>query len=140
MQGEPLLTLELRADATAPRAARHAIAPVVSELGADTASITLAVSEAVTNAVTHGYRARPAGRVRVRADRADADLVVVVEDDGEGMPPTGRTPSGLGLPTIEKLADEVEIESKRGGTRVVMRFPAQAVRSGGDPLRPAPGL
>ncbi|HEV2062093.1 MAG TPA: ATP-binding protein [Solirubrobacteraceae bacterium] len=129
MDGDTLLALELPADATAPRAARRAIAPVVAEIGADTACIVLAVSEAVTNAVTHGYRGRPAGSVRVRAARREAELVVTVEDDGEGMPPQERTQNGFGLPTIEKLADEVAIDSERGGTRVVMRFPAQAVPS-----------
>lgn len=120
----PLVALDLVADATAPREARRAIGPAAAQVGADAAGITLAVSEAVTNAVTHGYRERPAGRVRVRAECRERTVVVTVEDDGDGAP-HGDPQRGIGIATMEHLADECAIEGDARGTRVTMRFPAQ---------------
>ena len=88
-------------------------------------SIRLAVSEAATNVVLHAYADEPQpGPVHVRAELDDAQLRVVVADDGRGMRPRPDSPGlGLGLPLIAQLAEAFEVESgPAGGTSLCMRF------------------
>ena len=116
-----LLELELPPDATAPRRARHAIAPLVAEVGADTAGITLAVSEAVTRAVARSPHAGDQAPVRLHAEHDDRHVVVVVENAGDA-PPAADPDASIGMVTIGRLADHLSVERDSGWTRLVMRF------------------
>lgn len=118
----PLLELDLAPDATAPRQARHAIAPVVAEVGADTAGITLAVSEAVTRAVTHSPHGTDEPPVRLHAERDDHHVVVVVENAAEAPAPADAD-AAIGMVTLGRLAEQLSVERVEGRTRLVMRFP-----------------
>jgi anti-sigma regulatory factor (Ser/Thr protein kinase) len=86
----------------------------------------LAISEAVTNAVVHAYRrhAQPGG-VHVSATVDGPWIDVRVVDDGSGMAPRSDSPGlGLGLPLINRLADQVELRPPPdgAGTELWMRF------------------
>jgi serine/threonine-protein kinase RsbW len=87
------------------------------------ADMRLAVTEACTNVVRHAYEGDDGGIDVVVRPRGDA-LEVVVSDGGRGVGPSPDTAGpGLGLPLIAALADNVEIERRRGcGSRLVMRF------------------
>jgi anti-sigma regulatory factor (Ser/Thr protein kinase) len=117
-----LLELDLAPDATAPRQARHAIAPVVAQVGADTAGITLAVSEAVTRAVTRSANGLDEPPVRLHAECDDRHVVVVVENAAEA--PAPADPDGaIGMVTLGRLTEQLWVERVGGRTRLVMRFP-----------------
>jgi two-component sensor histidine kinase len=76
--------------------------------------------------VVHGYPGRDRGRVRVVAEQDDDHVVITVEDDGDGMPTEGpESKWRLGLSTIAKLADDLEVDQRHRGHRLVMRFPAR---------------
>lgn len=117
-----LLELDLAPDATAPRQARHAIAPVVAQVGADTAGITLAVSEAVTRAVTRSPHGAGEPPVRLHAECDEHHVVVVVENAAD-TPAPAEPDAAIGMVTLARLAEQLWVERVEGWTRLVMRFP-----------------
>jgi serine/threonine-protein kinase RsbW len=112
---------------------RHAVAAVAEECGMDEhglADVRLAVSEAASNAVVHAYR-RSEGEIRVTAEIAGGELLVVVADDGPGIAPRADSPGlGLGLPIIAGVARRMEVVSEGHGTQIHLVFPCPAA----DPI------
>lgn len=86
----------------------------------------LALSEALTNAAVHAYAAGDPGRVVVEAELRSGDgvLRVVVRDEGGGLAPRPDSPgSGLGMPLMARLTDDLELRVlDAGGTEVEMTF------------------
>ena len=104
--------------------------------GADGDMVAQALQPLLDNAVRHARRA-----VRVRLDRKDDTITIVVEDDGEGLPPieAGRLfepgvstegGAGLGLALARRLArscgGEVVAVPGDEGARFELRLPAVA--------------
>lgn len=93
-------------------------------------SIGILVTELLINAIKHAFPADGAGAIRVacRRDGPDAFLVVV-EDDGRGMPGAETAAKGLGSRIIammvSKLQATMEVDPAWHGTRVVVRVPGQ---------------
>jgi signal transduction histidine kinase len=109
-------------------------------VGADSELVVQTLQPLLENAIRHAR-----GAVTVRVERADGDVLVHVEDDGEGIEAAeadaifapGASASGsagLGLPLARRLArscgGDVTVEPRgNGGTRgghVVLRLPAVA--------------
>jgi len=91
-------------------------------LSVDLWPVELVVSEAVTNAILHAYRDRERGRVEVEASLDDGVLTLVVADHGVGMSPNPDSPGlGLGLSLIERLVEEMHVQSA-AGTRLLLRL------------------
>lgn len=118
--------------------ARVAIAAFAVQLNPtlpEMADIKTAVSEAVTNAIVHGYRDAEGGRVKMRAEYGDRQmLTVTVSDTGCGIADVQRAMqpfystgedterSGMGFCVMQTFMDAVEVDSAVGkGTTVVMR-------------------
>jgi two-component sensor histidine kinase len=100
------------------------------ELGAQAAtSLALAVAELVHNAIEHAFDPGADGTVGVEMRRESADLVIVVRDDGRGMPPDFDTAASghLGLDIVRTVVED----DLRGtitfagehGTTVTIRVP-----------------
>jgi two-component sensor histidine kinase len=90
----------------------------------------IAVAEALTNAIKHAFPAGRTGRITVTLSRRGAELAVLVEDDGRGLPPphgdAGHNP-GAGLTLIRGLMAQVggtlEVgASALGGASLAMRL------------------
>lgn len=111
------------------------------------------VSNLVVNAI-HAVEKRSEGRVRVLATADDLNVMIRVEDDGEGIPPehlarirdpffTTKPPgrgTGLGLSLVDRIVHEVggslEIVSRVGeGTVISVTLPARAPQKAEPPLR-----
>jgi serine/threonine-protein kinase RsbW len=107
--------------------ARRALAEFAHEAGATAEqvdAVRLAISEAVTNAVLHAYGGGP-GAIQVTAALAeDAELWILVADDGGGMQPNAEGPGlGLGLGLISQVCDHMAIVPRSGGgVEVRIRF------------------
>lgn len=86
--------------------------------------VALVVSEAVTNAVNHAYVGREPGEVRVEVLLDDAEFVLVVEDDGNGLRPRHDSPGlGYGLALMVAVSKRFEAQAVNGsGTRVSAWF------------------
>lgn len=92
-------------------------------------SLVLAIAELVHNAMEHGVDGMPGGEVRVQLRRVPDELVVVVRDNGAGLPPDfdARRSANLGLEIVHTLVED----DLRGslaftggrGTTVTMRVP-----------------
>lgn len=84
----------------------------------------LAVTEAMANAVEHAYGGED-GEVRVTFDPHERDLVVLVSDDGGGIPDAKadnrKEGRGFGLSMIEGIARKLDIRGG-DGTDVEMTF------------------
>ena len=94
--------------------------------------VVLALDEACTNVMRHAFDG-DTELFRMTAELGDDEIVVVVEDEGMGLPPSRlREPlgvteptatSGRGLQMIRSLMTDVALESAplRQGTRLEMR-------------------
>lgn len=79
-----------------------------------------AVSEACLNAIEHGNKGRPNARVVVTINYDDADFMISVTDEGEGIRSPvvdpdiqkkieqSEAPRGMGIFLIKQLADQLE--------------------------------
>jgi anti-sigma regulatory factor (Ser/Thr protein kinase) len=81
--------------------------------------ITIAVSEACANAIEHAY-GPGRGSFRVRAERREDAVEVVVSDHGHWRPPRGEH-RGRGLKIMEAAMDTLDVRATEHGTEVVMR-------------------
>lgn len=91
-------------------------------------SIGILLNELITNAVKYAFPDGRGGRIRVSARREEEEVVLIVEDNGQGLPEAvdiGNS-CGLGLTIVSTLAEQlggrIEIDRKRAGTRFVLRF------------------
>jgi two-component sensor histidine kinase len=100
------------------------------EVDAHTAtSLALAVAELVHNALEHGMAERESGRVEVTMRRLADELVLVVRDNGRGLP-AGFEPvssANLGLAIVRTVVEDdlrgTLTFSGRRGTTVTVRVP-----------------
>ena len=94
--------------------------------------LVMSVREAVINAILHGNREDAEKRVRVKVDLEGPDLVVRVEDEGQGFDPESLPdptapenllrPSGRGIFMMRQFADSIEYSfPSKLGTVVTMR-------------------
>ncbi|MBB4265339.1 sensor histidine kinase NtrY-like [Roseospira visakhapatnamensis] len=134
-----------------PRIAfRVAIPEAPVRLRCDTRQVTQALTNLLKNAV-EGIDARrekekdqaPAGEIVVSLAERDTSVVIVVEDNGKGLPPTDRDRltepyvttrskgTGLGLAIVKKILEDhggalVLGDGVQGGARVSLVFPRPA--------------
>ena len=87
----------------------------------------LIVNEVLSNGFKHGFGGRPSGTIRIEARREGEDNVLVIADDGVGLPADYRDrPRSLGITLIHSLAQQLNgqaIFESVGGTRFTLRFP-----------------
>jgi anti-sigma regulatory factor (Ser/Thr protein kinase) len=105
-------TLQVKADATAPRISRTHLNEIRDDLGNRFEDVELVVSELVTNSVRHAE-----GDIQVVVRRLPGKIRIEVTDQGPGF--TSDTPrgEGMGLNIVERIADNWGIEIE-GGCRV----------------------
>ena len=94
-------------------------------------SIGLVVNELVTNAAKHAFPGRDLGTITVTFRAKSDGWVVVVADDGVGMPVAAAQPgpdNGLGSRLIEAFARQargtIAVDSDNEGTRIAMKLAA----------------
>ena len=92
-------------------------------------SLVLAVAELVHNALEHGFAERDEGEVRVQLRRVPGELVLVIRDDGQGLP-DGFDPvasANLGLVIVRTVVEDdlrgTLTFSQARGTTVTVRVP-----------------
>lgn len=94
--------------------------------------IGIAVREAVANAIKHGNRQDPSKRVEVNLQVEGGDLVIRVQDQGEGFEPDSvedpldpknlLKPDGRGIFYMRKFMDQIHYTFRpEGGTVVTLR-------------------
>ena len=111
--------------------ARLALSGVVRHLRLEDeqlADLKLAVTEACGNAVRHAYDGE-AGPVGLAFVVSDDRLVMIVEDQGEGMdgevpdePASAPLEGGMGMTIIRTIVDELEVEPGADGRGTVVRM------------------
>jgi serine/threonine-protein kinase RsbW len=118
---------QLPASAQSVGQLRHAVVEFAQRSGASAnqrATIALAVSEALSNVVLHAYvgQDRP-GCMTVDAQLHERSIEVIVRDRGRGMRPRADSPgSGLGLPLIARVTEQLAITDADPGVCVQMTF------------------
>jgi two-component sensor histidine kinase len=88
----------------------------------------LIVNELVANALSHAFPQGGAGHIRITFERKADVLILGVEDNGVGLPPTVHidAPTTFGLSIVRTLARQLEgtIASLPGpGTTIQVSFP-----------------
>lgn len=94
--------------------------------------ITRVLREAVSNALRHSQ----GQRCRVQVAWPQGQLELVVEDDGQGLPPASSAATGLGLANIERRARKLGgrhafTRSAWGGLRVQVQVPLEPSAAAG---------
>jgi len=122
----PELTLRVPASGDSLPVVRQALRSVGETVAAERELLEdaeLAVTEACANAVEHAYGGGE-GDVFVTFTPHEADLVVIVRDEGIGMPDEIRSSEGrgFGLSMIEGIATRMDVRGG-DGTEVEMQFP-----------------
>ena len=102
------------------------IAPAASYLA------NLAIEELVTNCIKYGYEDKSEHDIEINLSVADAQMALMVSDDGHAfnpleapepdinLPIEERPVGGLGLHLLRKLADKIEYERHQGHNRVTI--------------------
>ena len=85
----------------------------------ETYDITVACQEACANAVEHAYAPGPAG-FDLEAEHAGGEVRLTVRDRGRWRAARG-VHRGRGLPIMEALMDDVDIQQSPTGTAILMR-------------------
>ncbi|HVF32947.1 MAG TPA: ATP-binding protein [Acidimicrobiales bacterium] len=128
-----VVDLTLPTDARLISQTRRMFSGYLAELGVandDVHDVALALAEACTNVMRHAYDDPDHQCLHLTAELRPEEVVLVVEDDGSGIPhgagecmPEPGATSGRGLQIIRELMTSVDVETtpERAGTRVWMR-------------------
>ena len=111
---------------TLPPKVRISCESAAGVLPNDTAMpLALIVNELVTNAVKHGTKDRTIDEVRVSLTESDGELLLSIEDDGEGFDLNAVRRSSSGLQLVSGLARQLQgsFEVTRNPSRACLRFP-----------------
>ncbi len=124
---QPELRLRVPASEDSLPLVRQAMRSLGETVDADLEALEdaeLAVTEAMANAVEHAYGGEE-GEVRVHFDPREDSLVVLVSDDGSGIPEAAadsrKEGRGFGLSMIEGIARKMDVRGG-DGTDVEMTF------------------
>lgn len=92
--------------------------------------LLLVVNELVVNALRHAFPENRSGAIEISAQITDGKLVVVVADDGVGMPPGPAPPTGFGSKLVQMMTSKIDaalsMESD-SGVRFIITAPAPDV-------------
>jgi two-component sensor histidine kinase len=103
-------------------------------------SLALIAQELVTNCVKHGLDGTT-GWIRIELKRRDAEVELVVADNGRGVSKDRRARSGLGMTIVSQLSKRIgavmEFDGGVSGTIARLRLPiAGATAAGGSSCPP----
>jgi len=89
-------------------------------------SLTLVVNELLQNALEHAFQGRTSGRVVINLGRSPEEIIVLVQDNGVGLP--SEHAHGLGLEIAETLVQDdlrgrIKFNRLPHGTEVSIRLP-----------------
>ena len=126
-----VVDLTLPTDARLISQTRRMFSGYLAEMGVngdDVDDVALALAEACTNVMRHAYE-QPDQCFRLSAELCPEEVVLIVEDEGIGLPdgvglsmPDPSATSGRGLQIIRQLMTSVDVETApASGTRVQMR-------------------
>jgi anti-sigma regulatory factor (Ser/Thr protein kinase) len=102
------------------------VAPAASYLA------NLAIEELITNCIKYGYEDQREHDIEIYLSVADAQMALIVSDDGHAfnpleapepdinLPIEDRPVGGLGLHLLRKLADHIKYERNEGQNRVTI--------------------
>ncbi len=98
-------------------------------------ALTIVVNELVQNSLEHAFIGRNAGRVDISLARTPDALIILVRDDGIGLP--DKIERNLGLEIAETLIredlhGELQFNRLPSGTEALVRLPRTAEGPGGD--------
>ncbi|RMG91999.1 MAG: GAF domain-containing protein [Chloroflexi bacterium] len=91
-------------------------------------ALALVVNELVQNALEHGLAGGQNGRIMVSLGRSPDELIVLVRDDGVGLPQNWER--GLGLEIVETLVRDdlngrIQFHRLKQGTEISVRIPRE---------------
>ncbi len=91
-------------------------------------SLGIIINEILTNIVKHAFKGRDKGNVTISSSKKSAKVLIVIQDDGVGMPKniTLKTSTGFGLSLIKLMSESIngKIQVKRfNGTSFILEIP-----------------
>lgn len=89
-------------------------------------ALALVVNELVQNAFEHAFVGRSAGHVEISLGRSPEEFIILVRDDGRGMPETFTVNLGLEIAQMlvrEDLRGRIKFNRLESGTEISIRVP-----------------
>lgn len=121
------LSLSIAADAEALIVVRHVLDGLAAHDGLSEHvldDLQIAVGEACGNVVTHAYAGRPVGSLDIDVAFDATVVVVTVRDQGVGLSPAWQEDAtGMGIPMMSALAEDLSFGDGGAGHQVRMTFP-----------------
>jgi two-component sensor histidine kinase len=103
-------------------------------------SLALIAQELVTNSVKHGFDGA-GGWIRIELKQHDAEVELVVADNGRGAPKDGPAPSGVGMTIVRQLGNKIgavmEFNCNESGAITRLRLPITGATAAGSPSCPS---
>ena len=94
-------------------------------------ALTVVVNELIQNSLEHAFVGRSAGQIDIALARTPDALMIIVRDDGIGLPDTVEPNLGLeiaGALVADDLHGELQFNRPRAGTEITIRLPRAAER------------
>ena len=94
-------------------------------------ALTVVVNELVQNSLEHAFVGRPSGRIDISLARTPDVLMVIVRDNGIGLPDAVEPNLGLEIAealVAEDLHGEMQFNRPTTGTEIIIRLPRNAER------------
>ena len=95
-------------------------------------ALTLVVNELAQNALEHAFVGRSVGRIEISLGTSPDEIIVLVTDDGIGLPAEVTHGLGLELSTMlvaEDLHGQIKFNRpENGGTEISIRIPREIER------------
>ncbi len=92
-------------------------------------ALAVVVNELVQNSLEHAFVGKEAGRIDIALARTPDALIIVVQDDGIGLPDAVEPNLGLEIAEAligEDLNGELQFNRLPAGTEVIIRLPRSA--------------
>lgn len=86
------------------------------------------INEIITNSMKYAFKGKSSGRIVMEGSLIDGTVLIIVEDDGIGIPDgvDGSHSAGFGLNMIDMLVEQLQgsihIEREKG-TKFILKFP-----------------
>ena len=88
----------------------------------------LIINEILSNTAKHAFPDNEEGNLNISLKKDESDAILIISDDGVGMPEDVGPGNSLGMTIIYSLAGQINADltlDKENGTKYIIKFPIE---------------